>query len=758
MKRPLCIVSLIITAIVFIYLEIYLSELICPLPEVTDAASTEIVGVVAEKEIKKGYSGDEQVVIYLIPNTKLNGNFRYLECYLETGGYIPSVGETILIKGKIKTFSAPTNPGEFDSRMYYSTLKIAYRIQNARILKAGGKRDVYKESLFYIKRYLEKTLDSIMTSEDASVMKAILLGDKSYMDEEVKDLYKTNGIMHIMAVSGLHISFLGMGLYKLLKKLKCNKLLSLIVPITVMSSYGAMCGMGTSAFRAICMFALKIFAPYVGRTYDILTSLALVEILLLIDQPLYLYSSGFLFSFGAVIGVTVVRPLIRPYGFKTKQKKMKFADDEVKKSDAIFQKLGDGLASSLSIFLVTLPVYATFYYTYPLHSILINLLVIPLVGVLMALGVLSIVVGMISSVIGQAPAALVHIILLLYKVLCSQTGIKRRLTWYMGHSDKWQVVIYLALLITFIVVSWKYSDRKSARIDILRIGLVFSAIIVLTFHPHNYLEIDMVDVGQGDGIVISCNDKNLLIDGGSTSKKNVGKYQIIPFLKYMGIGRLDAVVMTHEDEDHLSGILEIMDDMETGGIRIKELIMPEIADESKGDNYRKLENRAMELGIPTFYIRLGEQLRIGNAEFICLNPTEEMNVSGANEYSTVLYMKYGQFKALFTGDVEGQGQENLKRVIRENPGEYSNITLLKVAHHGSMYTTDQEFLDNISPQIALISCGENNSYGHPHSELLQRLDEVGACVYRTDLNGEISVIVRKNSVRVRPMKQSTSLY
>ncbi len=758
MKRPLCFVSLIITAIVFVYLEIYLSELICPLPDETDAMSTEIVGVVAEKEIKNGYSGGEQVVIYLIPNKKLNGNFRYLECYLETGGYIPSVGETVLIKGKIKTFSAPTNPGEFDSRLYYSTLKIAYRIQNSRILKIGGKPNKYKESLFNVKRYLEKTLDRTMTSEDAAVMKAILLGDKSYMDDEIKELYKSNGIMHIMAVSGIHISFLGMGLYKLLRKLKCNNLVSLIVPITVMSSYGAMCGMGTSAFRAICMFAFKIFAPIIGRTYDILTSLALVEILLLIDQPLYLYSSGFLFSFGAVLGITVVRPLIKPYGFMKKQMEMKFADDEVKKREVVFQKLGDGLASSFSIFLVTLPVYASFYYTYPLHSIFINLLVIPLVGLLMAMGVLSVFVGMISSVIASAPAALVHMILLFYKVLCSQTGIKSRLTWYMGHSNKWQVAIYIALLMAFIAVSWKFKDKKLLRLDVLRGGLIIAAIFILTYHSHNFLEIDMVDVGQGDGIVISCNGKNLLVDGGSTSKKNVGKYQLIPFLKYMGIGRLDAVVLTHEDEDHLSGILEIMDDMETGGIRIKELIMPGIADASKGDNYCKLENRALELNIPIHYICSGEKLKLGKAEFTCLNPTKNMIVSGANEYSTVFYMKYGQFRALFTGDVEGQGQESLKRIIRENPGEYSDITLLKVAHHGSMYTTDQEFLDMTSPKIALISCGENNSYGHPHSELLNRLDDAEAYVYRTDLNGEISVIVKNDSVRVRPMKQSTSLY
>ena len=200
-----------------------------------------------------------------------------------------------------------------------------------------------------------------------------------------------------------------------------------------------------------------------------------------------------------------------------------------------------------------------------------------------------------------------------------------------------------------------------------------------------------------------------------------------------------------------------MDDMEKGGIRIKQLILPEVAEESRGDNYHEIENRARSLGVPIAYINSGEKFNAGEASFTCLNPEINMVADGANEYSTVLFMELPladrkrelRFTALFTGDVEGAGQEYLKRLIRNNPEKYANVSILKVAHHGSKYTTDEEFLNLINPKVALISCGVDNSYGHPHQELLDRLAQSGTNVYRTDISGYISVDVQGKSVSLR---------
>ena len=224
------------------------------------------------------------------------------------------------------------------------------------------------------------------------------------------------------------------------------------------------------------------------------------------------------------------------------------------------------------------------------------------------------------------------------------------------------------------------------------------------------------------------------------------EYSIIPYLKYRGIGRIDAAVVTHEDKDHISGLLEIMDDMEKGGIRIKRLILPDVSDASRGENYRELETRAQSIGIPVSYISVGEEITIGKSSFLCINPNMNMTTEGANAYSTVLLMKRGSFKALFTGDVEQEGQENIKKIISDNTALFEDITLLKVAHHGSKYTTDEEFLSLIKPKIALISCGENNTYGHPHDEVIERLENIGSKIYRTDESGAVIFRIKNDRI------------
>ena len=754
-------------------------------PDLADKSHVELVGKICNKEIKKNFSGDDISVIYLIPTGLENRDFEMVQCYMEPSlNDVPSIGEYVKVSGQVKLFHRPTNPGEFDSYLYYSTLKISYRLNDAGLLKVGGKKDVYKEGLYRVRIFLEQVLDRIMDEKDAGVMKAMLLGDKAFIDEETKDMYKSSGIMHILAVSALHVSIIGMGIYELLKKLllmlsgkfgrlriRTGALITIpaVFSILFMYSYAVMCGMGTSAFRAIAMFAVRLIAPLIGRTYDILSSLSLAAILLLIDQPLYLYNSGFLFSFGAVLGIAVVKPCLRPLSLWAYKSRMEFSDDRQKEplrvwSKDIFLKVADGLMTGLAIGIVTLPVYAKFYYIYPLHSLILNLMVIPLMTVLLFSGIISMLLGAVAPVLGILPGMAVHVILAFYRSISSVEAVNSRFTWYMGHSDNIKVSVYLALLVAFTAFS-NYlmsgeRDKKSSAgllnkhgkaVDATRAIMLIGAVIILTFRTDPDFSADLIDVGQGDAILLGCGDQHMLIDGGSTSKKNVGKYQIIPFLKYKGIGRLDAVLLTHEDQDHMSGILEIMDDMEKGGIGIDRLILPDISASSKGENYEMLEKRAFDLNIPVLYISSGDTFSLSDASFICLNPTEKMVTEEANAYSTVLFMKYGDFTALFTGDMEKEGLDNVKaqiRSLKESGREEmpKSISLLKVAHHGSMYTTDEEFLKLTNPGIALISCGKDNSYGHPHDELLDRLNESGTKVYRTDMGGAISVTVENNKV------------
>ena len=305
MKRPLCPVALVITAIVFIYLRFFSINYLYEIPDDQEKETGFVTGVVARKEARLSPSGDDLNVIYVVPQNISIGKMKYIMCSLKEGDvYVPSVGEHVKITGKITPFKEVRNPGGFDSRLYYATLKIAFKIYNAEVVETNGREDFLRERLYELKMFFEKNLDNnpVLSDSDSAILKAMIIGDKAFMDDDIKDMYKNSGIMHILAVSGLHISIIGMGLYKALRKCKLSPYIYTAVPIIVMYLYGEMCGVGSSSFRAICMFTIRLVAPLVGRTYDILTGLAIAEVLLILDCPLYLYNSGFLFSFSVRAG------------------------------------------------------------------------------------------------------------------------------------------------------------------------------------------------------------------------------------------------------------------------------------------------------------------------------------------------------------------------------------------------------------------------------------------------------------------------
>lgn len=747
MKRPLCFLSLVITAIVYLYLEFFLSDHLFDHSK-EDGNKTQIVGMVDRKEYRVDYLGELSPVLYIIPQErKISLCNKYIQCYMSKEDYKePKVGEYVMVSGIIKSFSSGRNPGEFDSRLYYSTLKIEYRIKDARIIKRAGNENKVYETLYQIKYSLEKVLDENLDSKDSSVMKAILLGDKAFMDENTKRLYKDAGIIHILAVSGLHISILGMGLYRLLKRLRLPMIPRALMPVILMYFYGQMCGMSSSAARAIVMFALSLLAKVIGRTYDLLSALSLVELLLLIEQPLYLYNSGFLFSFGAIVGIGYIMPAVIKLLPKEKCSRLKFADD---KKEGFFKKIQNYVKSSLiaglSIFLATVPVYMSFYFVYPIQSVFLNLFILPLMAPLMILGIILMVLGLVLNTRIVIVGAMIHLILKWYEALSVLSARLPVGKLYLGHASKLQILIYVFGLLVFVTMIERTRNRENYKWGVLILGV---SLTFLLLDPRPELQISMLDVGQGDGIVIRTRRENYLIDGGSTDKKDIGKYTIIPYLYYEGIGTLDAVFITHEDEDHISGVFEIMDDMENGGIRIKNLVMPDISEASKGENYKRLINRAKDLNIPVSYISCKD--RINSAvEIRCLNPVSKMTVEGANAYSSVLYLKYKDFSALFTGDVEGEGERHLLDDIKGNQEMLQKITLLKVAHHGSKNSTSKEMLDYLNPRIALISCGIDNRYGHPHKELLERFDGGSTRIYRTDRSGAITVTVSGQKVMIR---------
>lgn len=321
--------------------------------------------------------------------------------FLKTEEELPA-GTAVCISGKLEQVEAPRNPGEFDSRQYYACQHIYYFMKNGIIKRKSRAYSGYQQFLLELKDRIHTVL-KLSAGRDAPVFEAMLLGEKSELDQDLKLRYQMAGMVHILAISGLHISILGMGLFSLLKRIGLGNAGAGLVSLCVMLQYGMLTGGSVSAMRAVCMFVLNVGARVLGRTYDLMTALALSAIFLLLDSPAYLYSSSFLLSFGAVVGLGAVSPhLIRITGAKG--------------------KAGKALISSLSVQAATLPVMLVFFGEVSVIGILLNLFVLPTVGGVLISGLCCSVLGLFSVNAGRAAAVPGRILLWLYEKVCMFAG------------------------------------------------------------------------------------------------------------------------------------------------------------------------------------------------------------------------------------------------------------------------------------------------------------------------------------------------
>lgn len=700
----------------------------------------ELTGKVSRKVYQTDFQGELVCLVYL---TEISGAGALQEAGFSMPEGVrvyvdrePAWGSTIVVKGKLRNYREPTNPGEFDARLYYETMGLQFDLTKAVILRESISYDKRKEWLWHLRGHLAGELRHYLTEEDSSVVCTMLLGEKSTLDTQTKDLFKRNGVIHILTVSGLHISILGMGLYRLFRRAFLPVLPAVLLSMSVMLAYGAMVGPGASSFRALFMFGMHLLANVCGRTYDLLTALALAAVLLLFQEPLYLYNSGYLFSFASVFAIGAILPQFT------------------------VAKWMQGFTSGVVIFLVTFPVHLWFYFEYPFISMFLNLIIIPLMSVLLKSGVFLIFSACLVPFIGELLASLaaipVHWILWFYRLLC-QAG--DSFSWFsevVGRPSVLQVVFYYVILLAV----WQLWQHRKEFTGGARFAWFCLAVMILTFRPPEGLKVVFLDVGQGDGIYVATEDGHrYLFDGGSTSRSNIGRNVLVPFLKQEGVGELDCVFLSHPDEDHISGVLEMLEGETELGIRIKAVALPDIADGAKEDSYRKLEQAVLAAGCKIFYLSDGMILQNGRLTIRCVNPVKGAYIREANEYSACFLLEQEGVQVLLTGDITGESEQRMWQEILKYLHRDSGVLLWKIAHHGSRFSTPQEFLSDAQPDVAVISCGAGNSYGHPHEELLQRLGTTSARIYRTDHHGAIIMEVWRGKVRCRSfLKGSSWLY
>lgn len=726
-KRPVCILCLLL--VVFLCVTDWLGFSLVrgnPLPEsvqtwIKEHPESIICGEVVRCQEKNEILSIDLKNTYLIYNSEkvsIDEVKVYLKENLKERGKLP-VGSLVVVSGNLQEIEEATNPGEFDSRQYERCRHRYYVMKKAEIREQSQSYSVYRQFLAEAQQGAARILDQVCQVQSGA-FKAIVLGDKSGLDVELKMRYQMAGIIHILAISGLHISLLGMGLYHLLKKAGFGIWPAGIVALLIMLQYGMMTGGSVSTMRAVCMFLLSVGAKIAGRIYDLPTGLAAAAILLLLESPAYLLDGGFLLSFGAVIGVGCVWPIVEEM----------FLGKKLKKT------IVQSLLSSVILQLTTLPVVLWYYGEVSVLGIFLNLLVIPTVGVVLASGVSGVLVGFFSIKFAWLAVLPGRILLELYELLCTIAGKLTFCTWVGGQPQIWQIVFYYvftgaALWICSHAISGKMEKRS--HYSVICLLLVFLAVLVLGHKPGEKLRITCLDVGQGDAIVVEAeNTWNLLIDGGSSNKSKTGQYQILPYLKSRGISHLDGIYISHTDEDHISGVQELLEYRAKGliSLRIDYLFLPDWGDE----NEEKLVELAQQAGVEVLYLKEGDEICYGGLKLRVLWPQDGSSGEDVNEEAMVLQMEYEDFKGLFTGDI---GMETEEKLLQK--GNLEDVDFLKVGHHGSKYSTGEKFLETIKPELSVISCSATNTYGHPSEETIERLEQAGAKVLITKDSGAVSV-------------------
>lgn len=678
-------------------------------------------------------------------------------------------GNHIEISGMLSTFEKQRNPGMFDEEEYYKEKNIDYKITADTLFLKKQTSWYFRNLLLQLRTKLSKVYETCLSEEDSGIINAMLLGEKSSLDLEVRDLYRLNGIGHLLAISGLHIAILCTAFYKSLYALRFPNFLSFLLTVCFLLCYGFMTGFSISTSRAIIMMILFLFSKQIGRSYDSLTAMAVSACFIWFLTPRALFSTGFLLSFSAVGAAVFVFPVFHGIfsGTLYEQEKKKHLENKTRneqKTKFSFLKflffqgmfhlkhmLLSTFLCSLSIIIVTLPVLTFFYYEIPIYSVFLNTIILPFSSLLVMFAAAGGILGLLFLPLAKLVFIPVHLILRLYERCCRFFLHLPQAVYITGCPSFFQITFYALILLLLFIVFWKKiyeQETFSIKERSLFFCILILSVSVLLYRPPIHgISYTLLDVGQGDGMILQTESGHtILIDGGSSSVTKVGTYRILPCLKYYGIRRIDLMIMTHEDDDHISGQLELLETLKQNGLSISSCVLPEPSQNSIGENYQKMINMARLSKIPIQMIHAGDNITLGEVKLFCLHPEKDFPADSKNAYSTTLLLHYQKFSMLLTGDLEKNGEDVVLECLRSLKQTHfpEGITVLKAAHHGSKNSTSKEFLQLVSPKLCMISCGKNNRYGHPHNEFLERLNECGCSVLRTDRDG--AIFIKSNGI------------
>lgn len=642
---------------------------------------------------------------------------RKMYCYTDTADCV-KIGMKVRVVGNAKTADPDRNPGSFDYRLYCRSKGICGILYGEQMEIADGRYLAFREWARYAGIMIEGQLERIADMKDIGILKAVLLGNKAEIEEDVYEIYRRNGISHVLAISGLHVSVIGMGLWRGLRKTGMGFTASGLLAFGLLFLYGNIAGFGPSVVRAVLMMGISFMAGICGRTYDLPSAMCVPAIGLLMVYPFLLTQPSFQLSFLAVSAIF-------------------FPGDYLAKRWGV-SGFWKNILVSASIQIVTAPVVLFHSFEIPVYSLLLNLMVVPLMTYVLVSGLAGTLISFIDMPLGAAALGGAHYILRFYEWIGKNMQKLPGAVLVPGKPTMAAVILFYICLIAGVLLAGK--GKKWC----LGVCVVGGMILLPVREPG--LTVTFLDVGQGDGIFIQAENRTMLVDCGSSQEKEIGEDCLVPFLKSKGITVVDTVVVSHGDQDHISGIRYLLENQDTG-IGIGCLIMPEVSGEDQ--ILKELEAIASVRNIPVYYKAAGDQSEknLGdsvNLRYLHPDKHTDGQPSDRNEDSLVMMVEYGAFRLLLTGDVGIDGENEIME--RE---DISKVTVLKAGHHGSETSSGEKFISMIKPSYVVFSYGRGNRYGHPAKTVVERCQMEGAEIYETGRSGAVEIWTDGKQIRIR---------
>ena len=611
-----------------------------------------------------------------------------------------------------------------------------------------------EKSIHQIKLTITENIEKILSREEEQIVKGLILGDTTALEEELKEKFQIANISHVLAVSGMHIIYIVIGIEIVFKKWLGKRRVKYVVIIGLIF-YMSITGFTSSIVRAGIMGIMNIVAFLAYRKNDIWTSIAISLGIILIQNPYAITGVGLQLSYLGTIGIILFHKNIKQYLDNIKWIKDNIQIRRSKRISKIIENLKDMISVTLSAQIMILPIMLYHFNMIGIYFVLTNILASMIIGPIMFLSIIFIFSSFIHLQISQFISIFLSLGIKCLIQISNLANLPFSKIYVPTPSVLFIIIYYIIILVgnqIYMIYANKYLNNTKRRVKNL-IALMkyklyekkkktkkiyqkifqekngkafliktYKVIFLVIFLIGMYqfpkdLAIHFLDVGQGDScFIITPNHETILIDGGGSTSNtfDVGKDTLLPYLLDRGYTKIDYIFISHFDQDHVGGVLSLLEELKIGQIFISK-------QEETSDNYEEFLGEVKKKNLQVREVKAGDKITIGDVTFHILWPIEkQIEENQLNNNAMVMKLQYKDFSMLFTGDIEEVAEKKMLNTY-ENDLDILKATVLKVAHHGSKSSSTEEFLKAVNSKVAIIGVGENNMFGHPSNAVLERL-------------------------------------